>query len=108
MGGSHQRAAALRAPVQRSGGSLWRARRARVAVVGWPRFAGELQTLNDSDTRTVRPSPRIRALSRTRAAGHDHAPTLGRVDAAGRARALHVLVEAGFEKEAAADLLGWD
>ena len=33
---------------------------------------------------------------------------LGGVDAAGRARALHVLVEAGFEKEDAADLLGWD
>ena len=33
---------------------------------------------------------------------------LGGVDAAGRARALHVLVEAGFTKENAADLLGWD
>ena len=33
---------------------------------------------------------------------------LAGVDAAGRARALHVLVEAGFEKEDAADLLGWD
>ena len=33
---------------------------------------------------------------------------LGGVDSAGRARALHVLVEAGFEKEDAADLLGWD
>ena len=33
---------------------------------------------------------------------------LGGVDAAGRARALHVLVEAGFEKDEAADLLGWD
>ena len=33
---------------------------------------------------------------------------LGGVDAAGRARALHVLVEAGFKKEEASDLLGWD
>ena len=33
---------------------------------------------------------------------------LGGVDAAGRARALHVLTEAGFDKDAAADLLGWD
>ena len=33
---------------------------------------------------------------------------LGGVDAAGRARALHVLVEAGFDKDEAADLLGWD
>ena len=33
---------------------------------------------------------------------------LGGVDAAGRARALHVLTEAGFTKENAADLLGWD
>ena len=33
---------------------------------------------------------------------------LGGVDAAGRARALHVLTEAGFGKDAAADLLGWD
>ena len=33
---------------------------------------------------------------------------LGGVDAAGRARALHVLTEAGFEKDEAADLLGWD
>ena len=33
---------------------------------------------------------------------------LGGVDAAGRARALHVLVEAGFTPEAAQELLGWD
>ena len=33
---------------------------------------------------------------------------LGGVDAAGRARALHVLTEAGFDKDEAADLLGWD
>ena len=33
---------------------------------------------------------------------------LGGVDAAGRARALHVLTEAGFDKDDAADLLGWD
>ena len=33
---------------------------------------------------------------------------LGGIDSAGRARALHVLVEAGFEKDEAADLLGWD
>ena len=33
---------------------------------------------------------------------------LAGVDAAGRARALHVLVEAGFKKEEASDLLGWD
>ncbi len=33
---------------------------------------------------------------------------LGGVDAAGRARALHVLVQSGFDKEDAADLLGWD
>ena len=33
---------------------------------------------------------------------------LGGVDAAGRARALHVLTEAGFTAEAAQDLLGWD
>ena len=33
---------------------------------------------------------------------------LGGVDAAGRARALHVLTQAGFEKDEAADLLGWD
>ena len=33
---------------------------------------------------------------------------LGGVDAAGRARALHVLTEAGFKKDEAADLLGWD
>ena len=33
---------------------------------------------------------------------------LAGVDAAGRARALHVLVEAGFTKEEASDLLGWD
>ena len=33
---------------------------------------------------------------------------IGGVDAAGRARALHVLTEAGFDKDAAADLLGWD
>ena len=33
---------------------------------------------------------------------------LGGVDAAGRARALHVLTEAGFEKDEASDLLGWD
>ena len=33
---------------------------------------------------------------------------LGGVDSAGRARALHVLTEAGFTKENAADLLGWD
>ena len=33
---------------------------------------------------------------------------LGGVDAAGRARALHVLTTAGFDKDEAADLLGWD
>ena len=33
---------------------------------------------------------------------------LGGVDAAGRARALHVLTEAGFTPEAAQELLGWD
>ena len=33
---------------------------------------------------------------------------LGGVDAAGRARALHVLTEAGFEPAAAQELLGWD
>ena len=33
---------------------------------------------------------------------------MGGIDAAGRARALHVLTEAGFTKEDAADLLGWD
>ena len=33
---------------------------------------------------------------------------LGGVDAAGRARALHVLTEAGFAPEAAQELLGWD
>ena len=33
---------------------------------------------------------------------------LAGVDAAGRARALHVLVEAGFTPEAAQKLLGWD
>ena len=33
---------------------------------------------------------------------------LGGIDSAGRARALHVLTEAGFTKEDAADLLGWD
>ena len=33
---------------------------------------------------------------------------LGGVDAAGRARALHVLTEAGYNKDEAADLLGWD
>ena len=33
---------------------------------------------------------------------------LGGVDAAGRARALHVLTEAGFTPESAQDLLGWD
>ena len=33
---------------------------------------------------------------------------LGGVDSAGRARALHVLTTAGFDKDAAADLLGWD
>ena len=33
---------------------------------------------------------------------------LGGVDAAGRARALHVLTEAGFTPESAQELLGWD
>ena len=33
---------------------------------------------------------------------------LGGVDSAGRARALHVLTEAGFAREAAQELLGWD
>ena len=33
---------------------------------------------------------------------------IGGVDAAGRARALHVLTTAGFDKDEAADLLGWD
>ena len=33
---------------------------------------------------------------------------LAGVDAAGRARALHVLTEAGFAPEAAQELLGWD
>ena len=33
---------------------------------------------------------------------------LGGVDAAGRARALHVLTQSGFGRDEAADLLGWD
>ena len=33
---------------------------------------------------------------------------MGGIDAAGRARALHVLTEAGYTAEQAADLLGWD
>ena len=33
---------------------------------------------------------------------------MGGIDAAGRARALHVLTEAGYTNEQAADLLGWD
>ena len=33
---------------------------------------------------------------------------MGGIDAAGRARALHVLTEAGFTPEAAQELLGWD
>ena len=33
---------------------------------------------------------------------------LGGVDSAGRARALHVLTTAGFDKDEAAELLGWD
>ena len=33
---------------------------------------------------------------------------MGGIDAAGRARALHVLTESGYTADQAADLLGWD
>ena len=62
-------------------------------------------------TATLEPYARLLESELSRVLERPVTITLRRlagVDAAGRARALHVLVEAGFEKEAAADLLGWD
>ena len=61
---------------------------------------------------TVEPIARMveAELSRVLEAARDAASLrrMGGIDAAGRARALHVLTESGYTADQAADLLGWD